>query len=88
MDLVAGVDTILVITQHTTKTGHPKLVESCTFPLTAVGVVSRIYTDLGVVDVTDDGFRLVELAPGVTFDYVAERTGAALLPIDVDANGG
>lgn len=88
MDLVAGVETILVITQHTTKTGEPKLVESCTFPLTAVGVVSRIYTDLGVIDVTDSGFRLVELAPGVAFAHVAERTGAPLLPIDVDSLGG
>lgn len=88
MDLVAGVETILVITQHTTKSGEPKLVESCTFPLTAIGVVSRVYTDLGVIDVTDGGFRLVELAPGVEFAHVAERTGAPLLPIAVDSPGG
>ncbi len=84
MDLVAGVETILVITQHMTKTGEPKLVGSCTFPLTAVGVVSRIFTDLAVIDVTDDGFQLVELAPGIDYEYVRERTGAPLLPI---ANG-
>ena len=81
MDLVAGVKTIYVITQHTTKDGAPKLVESCTYPLTGPGVVDRIYTDLAVIDVTDHGFQLVELAPGVGYDYVAELTGAALLPI-------
>lgn len=81
MDLVAGVKTIYVITQHTTKDGAPKLVESCTYPLTGPGVVDRIYTDLAVIDVTDHGFQLVELAPGVDYDYVAELTGAALLPI-------
>ena len=82
MDLVAGVKTILVITQHITKKGQPKLLEHCTFPLTGVGVVSRIYTDLAVIDVTGKGFRIVELVPGVDFDYVQERTGAPLLPPD------
>ena len=84
MDLVAGVRTIYVITQHCTKKGDPKLVDACSFPLTGVGVVHRIYTDLAVVDVTADGFRLVELSPGVDFDYVQERTGATLLPIAED----
>jgi len=79
MDLVAGVKNIYVITQHCTKKGDPKLVENCSFPLTGPGVVSRIYTDLAVVDVTPDGFELVELAPGVDFDYVQERTGAKLI---------
>lgn len=88
MDLVAGVETILVITQHTTKTGAPKLVESCTFPLTAVRIVSRIFTDLAVVDVTENGFQLVELAPGIDFDVVEERTGAPLAPIDAGNSGG
>ena len=78
MDLVAGVKTIYVITQHVTKQGQPKLLERCTFPLTGVGVVSRIYTDLAVIDVTENGFKLVELAPGVDFGYVQERTGAPL----------
>jgi len=80
MDLVQGVKHIFVITQHTTKTGEPKLVERCTYPLTGQGVVSRIYTDLAVVDVTADGFRVVELAPGVTFDEVERQTGAPILP--------
>lgn len=78
MDLVAGVKTIFVITQHVTKTGEPKLVDACTFPLTGRGVVTRIFTDLAVVDITQDGFRLDELAPGVTLDEVIEKTGAPL----------
>jgi len=81
MDLVAGVKSVYVITQHCTKTGEPKLVEECTCPLTGRGVVDRIYTDLAVIDVTPDGFQLVELAPGVDFETVKERTGAPLLPI-------
>ncbi len=81
MDLVAGVKSIYVITQHCTKTGDPKLVESCTYPLTGPAVIDRVYTDLAVIDVTPEGFQLIELAPGVSFEYVRERTGAALLPI-------
>jgi len=81
MDLVAGVETIYVITQHCTRSGEPKLVENCTYPLTGMGVVSRIYTDLAVVDITPTGFTLVELAPGVNFDYVQERTGGELVAL-------
>ncbi|GAB4514975.1 MAG: CoA transferase subunit B [Phycisphaerales bacterium] len=80
MDLVAGVKSIYVITQHVTKTGEPKLVEACTYPLTGLGVVNRVYTDLAVIDITPEGFRLVELSPGIDFEYVRERTGAPLLP--------
>ncbi len=79
MDLVAGVKTIYVITQHCTKTGEPKLVESCTYPLTGKAVVNRIYTELAVIDVTPNGFEVAELAPGVSFDYVQQRTGCKLL---------
>jgi len=79
MDLVAGVKTIYVITQHCTRDGKPKLLESCTFPLTAVAAVSRIYTDLAVLDVTPEGLKVVELAPGVDFDYVQDRTGCKLI---------
>ncbi|MFT7485531.1 MAG: 3-oxoadipate CoA-transferase beta subunit [Candidatus Paceibacteria bacterium] len=81
MDLVAGVKAIYVVTQHNTKHGDPKLVEQCTFPLTGLGIVNRIYTNLAVIEVTPAGFQLVELCPGVEFDYVEERTGAPLLPI-------
>ena len=84
MDLVQGVKNIFVITQHTTRTGDPKLVEQCSYPLTGPGVVSRIYTDLAVVDVTPDGFRIVEFAPGITFDEVAAKTGAPILPPEQD----
>ena len=79
MDLVQGVETILVITKHVTKTGEPKLVEQCTYPLTGQGVVSRVYTDLAVVDVTPEGFRLLEIAHGVTEEEVRRNTGARLL---------
>ncbi|MHC5111401.1 MAG: 3-oxoacid CoA-transferase subunit B [Planctomycetota bacterium] len=85
MDLVAGVKTIFVITQHTTRDGQPKLVKECTYPLTSLAVVDRIYTNLAVIDVTGHGFQLVELAPGVTYDYVAESTGAALIRMEDDA---
>ncbi len=84
MDLVAGVKQIFVITQHDTKKGQPKLVRECTYPLTSPAVVDRIYTDLAVVDVTERGFQLVELAPGATYEYVAERTGAPLARIEDD----
>jgi 3-oxoadipate CoA-transferase beta subunit len=79
MDLVAGVKTIYVITQHTTKEGEPKIVGECSYPLTGKAVVDRIYTDLAVIDVTSDGLAVRELAPGVSFEYVQERTGAALI---------
>ena len=78
MDLVAGVDSIFVITKHVTKTGDPKLVEECTYPLTGRGVVSRIYTDLAVIEVTPGGFQLLELAPGVSLEEVRAKTGAPL----------
>jgi 3-oxoadipate CoA-transferase beta subunit len=78
MDLVAGVKTIYIITQHTTKTGSAKILPECTFPLTGKGVVSRIYSDLCVIDVTKKGLVLIELAPGISFDYVQERTGVIL----------
>lgn len=79
MDLVQGVNTIFVITKHVTKLGEPKLVEECTYPLTGVGVVSRIYTDLAVIDVTPEGFTLLELAPGVSEEEVHQKTGARLV---------
>ena len=80
MDLVAGVKKVFVLTQHTTKTGEPKLVESCTYPLTGQGVVDRIYTDLAVIDITPAGFQTFELAPGVPFEHVQAMTGAPLSP--------
>lgn len=81
MDLVAGVKTIFVISQHTTKTGAAKLMKGCSYPLTGKGVVTRIYTNLAIIDVTPDGFRVRELAPGVSFEEVCEKTDAPLQPM-------
>ena len=78
MDLASGAKRILVLTRHVTKKGGPKLLERCDFPLTAAGCVNRVVTDLAVLDVSGDGFTLVELAPGVTEDEVREKTGAPL----------
>jgi len=79
MDLVAGVKTIYVITQHCTRDGQSKLVDSCTYPLTGKAVVSRIYTDLAVIDVVAGGFKIVELAPGITLADVQQKTAGKLL---------
>ena len=78
MDLVSGVKVVYVMTTHCTRDGEPKLVEACTYPLTGTGVVSRVYTDLAVIDVTADGFALRELAPGISMDDARDRTGAPL----------
>lgn len=80
MDLATGCRRLLVLTTHTTKTGEPKLLRACDYPLTARGAVSRIITDLAVVDVSAGGFRLVECAPGVSEAEVREATGAPLAP--------
>jgi 3-oxoadipate CoA-transferase beta subunit len=78
MDLGAGAKRVWVLMDHTTKTGQPRLVESCKYPLTALGSVTRVYTNIAVVDITPKGFVLVECAPGVTFEDVQARTGAKL----------
>ena len=78
MDLVSGVKNVFVMTAHCTRDGTPKLVESCSYPITGRGAVSRIYTDLAVIDIGTDGFELVELAPGISFDDIAARTAAPI----------
>ena len=79
MDLVAGVKTIYVITKHNTKTGESKIVNKCSYPLTGKGVVSRIYTNLAIIDVKAGKLFVKEMAPGVTFDYLQEKTEARLI---------
>jgi 3-oxoacid CoA-transferase B subunit len=78
MDLGAGAKQVWVLMEHTTKSGAPRLVENCAYPLTALGSVTRVYTNLAVIDITPRGFVLVETAPGVSFDDVQARTGATL----------
>ena len=80
MDLAAGARRLIVLMTHVAKTGEPKLVRRCSYPLTAAGVVSRVITDLGVLDPAGDGFRLVELAPGVDPDALAKCTDSPLTP--------
>ncbi|MFN3790035.1 CoA transferase subunit B [Massilia sp.] len=80
MDLAIGAKQVFVMMEHQTKLGEPKIVERCTYPLTGIGCVDRIYTDLAVLDVTPEGLRVREMAPGLTFNDLQAVTEARLLP--------
>jgi 3-oxoacid CoA-transferase subunit B len=78
MDLVSGAGRVIVLMDHVAKSGAAKLVTACDLPLTGKAVVSKVITDLGVFDVIGDGFRVVELAPGVSYDDAVAKTAGAL----------
>lgn len=80
MDLAIGAKQVFVMMEHQTKSGESKIVGQCSYPLTGVKCVSRIYTDLAVLDVTPEGLRVREMAPGLTFKELQAATGAPLLP--------
>jgi 3-oxoacid CoA-transferase subunit B len=85
MDLVHGAKRVIVLMEHTDKTGASKIVPECTLPLTGQAVVQRIITNLAVVDVTDGGLRLMEIAPSVTESQVRAATQAPLLKCSATA---
>lgn len=78
MDLAIGAKQVFVMMEHLTKTGESKIVERCTYPLTGVGCVNRIYTDLAVIDVTSTGLAVREMVDGLTFDELVRLTGVPL----------
>ncbi|MDH1714260.1 CoA transferase subunit B [Acinetobacter johnsonii] len=85
MDLVSGVQKVVVLMEHCAKDGTPKIVPQCTLPLTGKAVVSRIITDLGVMDITAEGMKLVELASDVSLEQIKKATGLELIINDFKA---
>jgi 3-oxoacid CoA-transferase subunit B len=79
MDLVASAKNIIVAMQHTDKNGNSKLLKKCTLPITGLKCVKKIVTDLGVFEVTNEGFRCVEYASGVSFDEIKAKTDGRLV---------
>jgi 3-oxoadipate CoA-transferase beta subunit len=80
MDLAVGAKRLWVVMEHTTKDGRPRLVRRCSYPLTAPGAVDRVYTNLAVMDVTPQGFVVVEMVRGLTLEGLQARTEARILP--------
>lgn len=78
MDLVAGVKRVIVLMEHNNKAGEPKILPKCTLPLTGKNVVNRIVSDLAVMDITENGIKLIELADGVTFEELQAKTGVTV----------
>ena len=82
MDLVAGVKKVVITMDHNAKSGAPKLLKKCSLPLTGVGVVDMVVTNLGVFEINEQGLTLIELAPDVTVDEIKERTEAGFRVAD------
>ena len=78
MDLAAGAKRIWIVMEHTTRSGEPRLLKRCTYPLTAARCVKRVYTELAVIDVTERGFVVADMVPGLSFDELQARTDARL----------
>ncbi len=78
MDLAAGAKSVFVMMEHQTKTGESKIVDRCTYPLTGIGCVSRIYTDLAVIEVTPEGLRVREMAEGLSLDALVTLSGVPM----------
>lgn len=83
MDLVAGVQKVVVLMEHCAKDGSPKIVKQCALPLTGQGVVNRIISDLGVMDITPEGVKLIELATDVSLEQIQAVTGVELIVDDI-----
>lgn len=83
MDLVAGVQKVVVLMEHCAKDGSPKIVAQCALPLTGQGVVNRIISDLGVMDITPEGVKLIELAKDVSLEQIQAVTGVQLIVDDI-----
>jgi 3-oxoadipate CoA-transferase beta subunit len=87
MDLAIGAKRVFVMMDHQTKSGASKIVERCSYPLTGVRCVNRIYTDLAVIDVTPQGLRVVEVVDGLAFDELQRLTGVPLMSADAGTAG-
>ncbi|MFW1755004.1 3-oxoacid CoA-transferase subunit B [Acinetobacter wanghuae] len=85
MDLVAGVQKVVVLMEHVAKDGSPKVVKNCALPLTGQGVVNRIITELGVMDITAEGVKVIELAKDVTLEQIQAASGVELITTDLIA---